>query len=305
MKNSQKAIHLLATLTLATACGSPVDELNESRVQLAQAQTDAELGLNLPKPPGAGIPIPKPKPLPTFNSGHILVEKAVNLKHARSFGGKFQSGCIVHKGYKLVDVSPTPENYLVTTQSADLTLAPKGWSSFSATVVIPKNALRLTRSSCHNGARVVVTSNSGFEGLAIVRSSTQFDVEPKVVPMIACVAIGCPKPPVEEPKSCIVYSGRANIKITADKYSGKFLGTVVSSGEIIDMMARKSECNAGTRIIADADALARALDPKRITPPHGCDLPVPVTVSHASANSSDGPAVVQPTADVVTAQDAK
>lgn len=280
MKNSQKAIHLLATLTFATACGSPVDELNESSIQLAQAQTDAELGLSLPKPPDASIPIPIPEPLPTFKYGHILVEKAVNLKHARSIGGKFQSGCIVHKGYKLVDVSPTPENYLVTTQSADLTLAPEGWSSFSATVVIPKNALKLTRSSCQNGARVVVSSNSGFEGLAIVKSSTQFDVEPKVVPMVACMAIGCPKPPAEESKSCIVYSGRANIRITAEKFSGKFLGTVVSSGKIIDMMARKSECTAGTRIIADADALARALDPKRITPPHGCDKPVPGTVSH-------------------------
>ncbi|NBX19030.1 MAG: hypothetical protein EBR09_16910, partial [Proteobacteria bacterium] len=211
MKNSQKAIQLLATLTLATACGSPVDELTESSVQLAQAQTDAELGLSLPKPPDSSIPVPRPVPLPTFKSGHILVEKAVNLKHARSVGWKFQSGCIVQKGYRLVDVSPTPEVLFVSTQSADLTLAPEDWSSFSATVVIPKNSNTLTRSSCQNGARVIVSSNSGFEGLAIVKSTTQFDVEPKVVPMIACMAIGCPKPPAEKPKSCIVYSGRANI----------------------------------------------------------------------------------------------
>ena len=62
---------------------------------------------------------------------------------------------------------------------------------------------------------------------------------------------------------------------------------------------------AGTRIIADAGSLARALNPKPLTPPPLCDLPVPVTVSSVSTNSSDGSAAVQPAADVVTAQKAK
>lgn len=237
MKSSKVVLAALGFTQLIAACGAPEQQselATAAQVESQKSEEEELLSLSLPIP----------------NQGLFVVQSTTSVElgdvaYMTVYPRPPVVKCVLSKGMQLTNVEGS------------------FGGQFSANVKHAKGHI-ISKSSCQDGQKVLISTSSKFSGLAKpIKNASLAKVDPSVS------------------SQCELYSNRSSrsLKIISNgSLKGQFIGKVVQTSRREDAMFRKNECAVGELLLVSTQELSELLREKPIVLP---PMPCPVWANNA------------------------